>query len=485
MFDNQINVLQRVLPKLDKDSLVQIALQQSQKIAELRASVERLSEQNMEQQAELGRLQKELAQAQRVPHRSTAPFRREEGEKEQHKGSPGRKKGHKGHYRQPSAQVNEEVEVPLDCCPHCSSTLEQLRSVEQIIEEIPRIELRVVRLRTYRGFCSQCEEEVYSTHPLQVSHASGAAKVQLGPRATGLVARLHHEYGLTLRKTSRLLKKEFQLPISPGGICSLEHRLGDKLQSDYEDLLEQARQADVLQGDETGWYVGETGHYLFVLTNEEQTLYDIRSSRARSEIEELLGADFDGIFVSDCLNMYDQVGQQQQKCYAHHLKAVKESLNILPKSRYLLQVKALLKDAIQTKKRLPTLEPPDYLQLCKQLEHRADELFPCHQHEKGYYEFHPGKRACNLKPAELQVAKRIARQRPHLFTFLYHEHVPATNNLSERQLRPAVIQRKLSCGNKTNKGAHTWKIIRSVCVSDNQQAKNFDDTIFDAIKRNI
>ena len=83
------------------------------------------------------------------------------------------------------------------------------------------------------------------------------------------------------------------------------------------------------------------------------------------------------------------------------------------------------------------------------------------------------------------MAKRIAKQRPHLFTFLYHEKVPATNNLSERQLRPAVIQRKLSCGNKTEKGALTWKIIRSIIVSDNQNEKNFEDTVLEAIQRDL
>jgi len=486
MSSNQIDILKSVLPELEKSSLVQIALQQADKIASLQAQVNRLSAKQTQQQKELSRLQEELAAAQRAPHRSTAPFRREEAEKKQTKGSPGRKKGHRGHYRQPSAAVNETIEVPLDCCPECSSSaLKQVRSVEQIIEEIPRIELRVVRLTTYKAYCEECEQEVHSTHPLQVSHAQGAAKVQLGPRAVALVAKLHHEYGLTVRKTSRLLKAEFQLPISPGGICHLEHRLGHKLQADYEKLLEQARQADQLQGDETGWYVGQAGYYLFVLTNQNQTIYDIRPSRSREDIQELLGSNFEGIFVSDCLNMYDKVSQQQQKCYAHHLKAVRQSLNILPNSTYLLDVKALLQNAIQAKKQQPTLKPPDYQQLCDQLQQRADKLFPCRQNKNGYYEFVPEKMKRKLKPAELQVAKRIARQRPHLFTFLYHENVPATNNRSERQLRPAVIQRKLSCGNKTNKGAHAWKIIRSISVSDNQQAKNFQHTIFNAIKRDL
>ena len=45
--------------------------------------------------------------------------------------------------------------------------------------------------------------------------------------------------------------------------------------------------------------------------------------------------------------------------------------------------------------------------------------------------------------------------RDHLFTFLDHAVADATNNLAERQLRPAVISRKLSCGDKTDAGART------------------------------
>jgi hypothetical protein len=57
------------------------------------------------------------------------------------------------------------------------------------------------------------------------------------------------------------------------------------------------------------------------------------------------------------------------------------------------------------------------------------------------------------EPCEEAVRNRLNKQRDHLFTFLDHDGVDATNNLAERQLRPAVIARKISCGNKTQKGA--------------------------------
>jgi transposase len=44
-------------------------------------------------------------------------------------------------------------------------------------------------------------------------------------------------------------------------------------------------------------------------------------------------------------------------------------------------------------------------------------------------------------PLEEAVANRLRKQQDHPFTFLDYEAVDATNNLAERQLRPAVISR--------------------------------------------
>jgi len=42
------------------------------------------------------------------------------------------------------------------------------------------------------------------------------------------------------------------------------------------------------------------------------------------------------------------------------------------------------------------------------------------------------------------MLKRIAANRAHLFVFVTDRAVPATNNVSERHLRPSVIFRKVT-----------------------------------------
>ena len=76
-------------------------------------------------------------------------------------------------------------------------------------------------------------------------------------------------------------------------------------------------------------------------------------------------------------------------------------------------------------------------------------------------------------PIEEKLRQRLLKQRDHLFTFLDDEAVDATNNLAERQLRPAVISRKLSCGNKTERGAATWQILASLAATCRQTDTGF------------
>ena len=83
-------------------------------------------------------------------------------------------------------------------------------------------------------------------------------------------------------------------------------------------------------------------------------------------------------------------------------------------------------------------------------------------------------------PLEERVRNRLFKQRDHLFTFLDHEEVEATNNLAERQLRPAVIARKLSCGNKTPKGARHWKILTSLAATCGQRDSSYIDLVASA-----
>ncbi len=77
-------------------------------------------------------------------------------------------------------------------------------------------------------------------------------------------------------------------------------------------------------------------------------------------------------------------------------------------------------------------------------------------------------------PDNARLAKRLRKQRRHLFTFLDpgHEALEATNNRAERMLRPAVITRKTGGCNRSRTGARAHEVMASVLVTLRQQGQD-------------
>jgi hypothetical protein len=75
-------------------------------------------------------------------------------------------------------------------------------------------------------------------------------------------------------------------------------------------------------------------------------------------------------------------------------------------------------------------------------------------------------------PDNARLAKRLRKQRDHLLRFLDHDGVDATNNLAEREVRPAVIARKLSAGNRTEAGSETHAVLASVLRTCRRQGRD-------------
>ena len=68
-----------------------------------------------------------------------------------------------------------------------------------------------------------------------------------------------------------------------------------------------------------------------------------------------------------------------------------------------------------------------------------------------------------------------------LFTFLDQPGVPFDNNHAERSIRPAVIIRKNSYGNRSEQGADTQAVLMSIFRTLRQRGYDAIKTVTDAI----
>ncbi|EEF63386.1 hypothetical protein Cflav_PD6021 [Pedosphaera parvula Ellin514] len=173
--------------------------------------------------------------------------------------------------------------------------------------------------------------------------------MQLGPRAWGVAAQLNKQHGLTVRKTCAVLRELFQLRLSPGGLTQALARVAGKVEPAYEKLLARLRAGPCVHSDETSWWVDGPGYWLWVFANQNTTVYQVAKGRGRAIVAQALGEAFAGVLVSDCLAIYEDVNPRQQKCYSHHLKAIKQAGEGHP-SAWLDAVRGLLLEAMEVKR---------------------------------------------------------------------------------------------------------------------------------------
>jgi hypothetical protein len=81
----------------------------------------------------------------------------------------------------------------------------------------------------------------------------------------------------------------------------------------------------------------------------------VTTGRRENLLVNVLGDAYQGILVSDCLSAYERIGCRQQKCYAHHLKAIAHTAEDHPNSTFLVEAQILLKRALAAEVR--SLEP--------------------------------------------------------------------------------------------------------------------------------
>lgn len=400
----------------------------------------------------------------REAHRSAAPFRRDPAARKppgEH-GTPGRRPGHEASYRVVPPMIDEVVSVPLACCPVCGGPVHRVRPCVQHIEEIPEVRARVTRLTTYTACCPRCGT-VRGTHPLRVSVARGSAGTHLGPRALSLAAWLNKGLGLTLGASVKVLGRLGGLSITRGGLTRALERVAGKAAPLAEDLARGLRAQGAVNADETGWWLGGSQAWLWVFATPERTVYRIDRARARQVVEGVLGPDFAGVLVSDCLAAYERLPYRTHKCYAHHLRALAQARERAQERgrQRLDEVAGLLKMVLLLTKARRSIPPPVLERGVANLRARFDALLDP---------------AGPDGPTE-KVLHRLRKRKVSLLTCLEVAGVDPTNNLAERQLRPAVIARKLSHGHKSRRGADAWQTLASLAATAAQRGQTLTDLL--------
>lgn len=419
-----------------------------QTVAELQEELRKKDRTITAQAERVKELEAALEESHRAGKRQASPF--SEGEPKPDPKRPGRKSGdahgRHGHRMAPAGPPDRELDACLPaCCPDCGGELEHERDAEQYQVDIGELKPVTTRFRVAVGRCKKCRRRVQGRHPGQTSDALGAAGSQVGPTAKAWASFLHYSLGLSWVKVSRLLTR-LGVPASAGALCQASvHQACTDLVPVHQDLVKVANSSPVLVMDETGWRMNGEHAWLWEATNAVVTLYWVARGRGFDQACEVIDADYEGTVVRDGWVVYPKHERaKHQTCLGHLLRRAKHLEADLPHWARPMPVaaKVLLKDALAAR----GLAPDERVKAAAELAERLGAL-------------------CQAEPGHEEVRKFLAhleREAPAMFTFLYDERVDATNWRAEQGIRPAVVNRKVWGGNRTDRGGRAQSVMTSV-----------------------
>jgi transposase len=396
---------------------------------------------------------------------------------------PGRRPGHPAALRPKPAKidVHQQVPVPLDrsghpSCPHCRTQLSDVEHHKRIVEDIVPAEVLTTCYHTISGWCPRCRKQVESRAEEQPP-AADLPHGQLGLNALATAMMMRVCYRLPLRRITHLFAHLPGLNLCPGAIVKQIKRVAKWLAKQYHRLNLVLRAAGVVHADETGWRTGGKNGYLWTLTSADHTLYHVDRSRGGKVIVDLLGSAFGSgqnnaknqTLISDFYSVYDQFQGPQQKCLAHLLRELRDTVARRPElsgHAFFRRCKRLVQDMLALKKRRGKLKAADYWRRVGQMEKRLENL---------------SRQRWEDADAD-RLTGRLAKYRQKLTTFLHKREVEGTNNAAERALRPAVVMRKITGGSRSAEGAKAWAILASVMRTAEQQGRDVLETLKTLLK---
>ena len=385
------------------------------------------------------------------------------------KKKPGRKAGHPGSRRSPPERIDWQSEHRADRCPDCGGRLNCCAETRtRYTEDIPETEPEVTEHTIHRDWCPACKKKVEPPVPDALPGAT------LGNRVLVLSAWLHYALGNTLSQIVEVFSFHLQLPLSEGGLVQMWYRLQAILYAWYEEIQKEALNSAVLHGDETGWRVNGKTFWLWCFTTRDLTYYMIDRSRGSPALAKFFIQEFSGTLVSDFWGAYNAVVcASRQTCLAHLLRELEHTEKYKSPGKnwpaFAKKLRRLLGDAIRLWRQQEELSSETYASRRRRLAARLQALI-----ETDWHNAHAGR-----------LIKRLRRHQDDLFTFLDQTGVPFDNNHAERTIRPAVIIRKNSYGNRSERGADCQAVLMSIFRTLKQRGHDPIETVIEAVRTYI
>ena len=322
--------------------------------------------------------------------------------------------------------------------------------------EIPAITPEVTRVSLYGGACPCCAKRFKAEPPEGLEPGS-----PFGPNLRALAIYLRAVQGIPLARLSQVLRDLFGLDISEGALVNILNASRQPFAAQTKLIKTRLMAGTALASDETGMRVGKANWWLWVFHHADSAIFIAAKHRSKAVVQAFLGDWRPDYWISDRYG--GQMGwarREHQVCLAHLIRDVQYAIEA-GEAVFAPGLKGLLKRACAIGRRRDALGDGTLKTYEADLNRRLDRLMS----------LTPTHKAGN----KLQTI--IKKVRRHLFVFVTNRDLTATNNGSERALRPCAVYRKITNGFRSEWGATLYADIRSVVETARRRSIRAIDAI--------
>lgn len=362
-------------------------------------------------------------------------------EKDSDKKKKGGQKGHLDTNREKREDYSsfKRKRAYAKICGVCNSPLSRAFSTKQKILLDIVINPEIIKMITLseRQWCSKCRKEVIVKDPHSLPFT------EYGINTFMMTMILRFSCHSSMGNISKVLHAGYGLVIAKSDIASLLTSSAKYLGKHYAELKKAVRAGRVMYNDETGWLVHGQKAWMWIMSNEEVTVYVAAESRGKGIFEGMYG-DSKALSMHDGYAGYESVtgAENTAYCWTHVLRFAFEETFKLAQNHLACNIRDRL---VNLYKLIRFHTEWTRKQKEQALRSELDSILSTQSTEQ------------SVK----NILHRVRTQKEGLILALL-ETPDGTNNLSERELRNMAIKRTLSYGSDTYKGMENTAIIGSV-----------------------
>jgi transposase len=440
---------------LSHDQLIDLVVERDVRIRELeaqnRALTARVAELEAENRALRARMTELESQVQRLleklgnpptPGNSSLP--RSQGRKANRPDrEPKAKPPRRGFHRR---ELHPDPDAVVDCrperCRHCGGAALTKVGIESYDhhELVPRPVL-VTRVNLGVCACARCGRRTTAEPPAGMEEL-------IGGRLRAFTVLLRHHTDVPYARLRTLLDEVFGLRLSHGYLVATIDTAAAAMAPAAQDIREAVRTAPVVLSDETGLRVDGRNAWAWVFRTPWDILFLVDRRRAKTVVAELMAGHQPEAWVSDRGPAQGGHAAERQACLAHLVRDCRKAEE-LGDTTFAPALKAVLATILRHDARKPAWADSTLALRLGEVERRLDAVTAIEaRHREGE-----------------KLRRWVKAHRAELTLCLRRRDVPATNNASERALRPFVTARKVFGCARSKEGADAMAVIRSVLMT--------------------